>query len=285
VLVASREALPLELLVGQVTGEHEPVFALSLGTPTHFRKLTVKVMRPNGETLGYVKLPLTEAAKERVRHEAEILNRLSNFAAIRPHIPRVLHANDWESGYILFQSCGPSHPGPVEFNNLHEELLQKLRGLHELQKPGPALVKEVAARWQKAEPLLDSRWRALGEAALVSASRELKDVMIPCGIMHGDFAPWNTRVGDGRLYAFDWESAAWEAPTLWDMFHFKVQIASLLNKNSEEVSSLSRFSGGRASFLLYLLASVCQQLEEQAPSNHVGLRYRQRVLVKELSRV
>jgi hypothetical protein len=285
VLVASRGSLPLEALVREVTGEGEAVFALSLGTPNRFRKLTIQVMRPEGETLGYIKLPLTEAATGRVRHEAEVLRRLENFKALAGHIPKVLHAGDWKNGYILFQSGGPSYTGPTQFNNLHEEFLQKLRGVHPAQKPGEALLKEVAARWQKAEPSLNSAWRALGQAALTKAEQELKGTMIPCGIMHGDFAPWNTRVGDGRLYAFDWESAAWDAPILWDIFHFHVQIGSLLNKNSERVSSLSQLSGERASFLLYLLASLCQQLEEKGPLAHPSLRYRQRMLCKVLSRV
>jgi hypothetical protein len=283
VLVASRGFLPLETLVREVTGEGEAVFALSLGSPNRFRKLTVQVMRPDGDIFGYIKLPLTEAATERVRHEAEVLRRLGNFAALRCHIPKVVHAGDWQNGYILFQSRGPSCPGPVQFNNLHEDFLQKLWDVHPVQKPGEALVKEVAARWQKAALQLDSRWHALGEGALASASRELRGLMVPCGVMHGDFAPWNTRVGDGRLYTFDWESAAWDAPILWDIFHFHVQVGSLLNKNNERVSSLARSSGARASFLLYLMASVCQQLEEKAPLSQQGLRYRQSVLAKELS--
>jgi hypothetical protein len=282
-LVASRGALPLEALVQEVTGEGETVFALSLGTPNRFRKLTIQVMRPDGEILGYIKLPLTEAATERVRHEAEVLRRLWDVAALRGHIPKVLHAADWENGYILFQSRGPSHPGPIQFNNLHEDFLQKLRGLPQVQKAGEALVKEVAARWQRTEPSLDSAWRALGRAALTKAEQELDGASIPCGTMHGDFAPWNTRVENGRLYAFDWESAAWDAPILWDLFHFHVQVASLLKKNSKRVLALSRFSGERASFLLYLLASVCQQVEEKAPLGHTGLHYRQRLLSTELS--
>jgi hypothetical protein len=285
VLVASQATLPLEALVREVAGECQPVFALSLGTPNRFRKLTIQVMRPDGEILGYIKLPLTEAATERVRHEAEVLRRLWNFAALHCHIPKVLHAGDWENGYILFQSRGPSCPGPIQFNNLHDDFLQKLRGLHQVKKAGEALVKEVGARWQKAEPSLDSAWRALGQAALAKAEQELDGVMIPCGIMHGDFAPWNTRVENGRLYAFDWESAAWDAPILWDIFHFHVQVASLLNRNNKRVLWFSRLPGERASFLLYILASVCQQLEEKTPPGHTGLRYRQSMLAKELSRV
>ena len=90
VLIASKGPLPLETLVRAVTGECNPVFALSLGRRLAVRKLTVQVMRRNGEILGYMKLPLTEAATERVRHEAIVLERLWNFPTLRPHIPQLV---------------------------------------------------------------------------------------------------------------------------------------------------------------------------------------------------
>jgi hypothetical protein len=282
VLVASRGALPLEALVREVTAECQPVFALSLGTEMRFRKLTVQVMRPGGEILGYIKLPLTDAAVERVRHEAETLNHLWSFPTLRPHIPRVLYSGEWGDGTILFQSGGPSRPGPVLFDRQCEEFLQLLWGIRTAEKPGHVLWEEVAARWRKAEPSLASGWQALGQAALARAKRELDGVMVPCGVVHGDFAPWNTRVGDGRLYVFDWESASWEAPTLWDIFHFKTQVAALLNKKNDVHIFGDRRSGERASFLLYLLSSACELFREESPALEVGLEYRRQLLTKQL---
>jgi Phosphotransferase enzyme family len=282
VLVASRGALPLEALVREVTAECQPVFALSLGTEGRFRKLTVQVMRREGEILGYIKLPLTDTAVERVRHEAETLNHLWSFPALRLHIPRVLYSGEWGDGTILFQSGGPSRPGPVRFNRQCEEFLQLLWGIHTAEKPGQVLWEEVAARWRKAELGLASGWRALGHAALAKAKRELDGVMVPYGVAHGDFAPWNTRVGDGRLYVFDWESASWEAPTSWDTFHFKTQGAALLNKKNDMHISGDRRSGERASFLLYLLNSACQLFGEESPAQGIGLEYRRQLLAEQL---
>ena len=282
VLVASRGPLPLEALVREVTGESQAVFALSLGTEMRFRKITVQVMRPDGEILGYVKLPLTDAAVERVRHEAETLNHLWSFPALRAHIPRVLYSGEWRNGYILFQSGGPTRPGPVQFNRQCEEFLQLLWGIQTTEKPGHVLWEEVAARWRKAEPGLSSGWRALGEAALAKAKRELDGVMVPYGVAHGDFAPWNTRVGEGRLYVFDWEFASWEAPTLWDIFHFKTQVGALLKKKNDMHISRDRRSGERASFLLYLLNSACQLFGEESPSLGVELEFRRQLLAKQL---
>lgn len=285
VLVASRGTIPLEALVREITGEHHPVFSLSVGIESPFRKLTVQVMRPDGEILGYIKLPLTEAAVQRVRHEAETLNRLWSFPALRSHIPRVLYSGEWGDGAILFQSGGPPRRGPAPFNRQCEEFLLLLRGLRTTEKPGAVMWEEVAARWRKAEPSLGHRWRALGEAALAESRRELEGLMVPYCIAHGDFVPWNTRMGDGRLYVFDWESASWEAPALWDTYHFKTQVGAVLKGKSDLQFSSDGGSVERASFLLYLLNSACRPFGEDRPAKGAFLEYRRQMLAKELGRI
>ena len=282
VLIASRQRLPLEKLVAEVTGELEPSFAMSIGVGGNVRKLTVQAMSANGEILGYVKLPLTEAAVERIRHEAAILERLQHFVPLRPHIPKVLYAGDWVDRYILFQSPGPSCPGPVEFGALHESFLSTLWSAYQVQKPGLELVEEVAARWRKGDLLLDADLRELGERALERAHRELDAVTIPCGIMHGDFVPWNTRLDNGRLFVLDWESAAWNVPLLWDTFHFRLQLANLLKRKTGKRFLLDRSRHNKGCFLLYLLHSISGYLEERR-IDHPRIVDRKRILLRELS--
>src|SRR6202022_1757409 len=110
----------------------------------------------------------------------------------------------WSDGYILFLSSGPSLPGPVEFGVAHETFLRILWGVHGSERLGQELVDEVALRWRKAELHLPAEWRELGEKALERATRELGGQMISCGLSHGDFAPWNTRKDNGRLFVLDW---------------------------------------------------------------------------------
>ncbi len=282
-LVGSKKALPLESLVTAVTGEQRPMFALSVGTPGLFRKLTVQVMGLDGQILGYIKLPLTEAASERLRHEAKILKYLASFVELHPYIPRLLHAGEWGNGYILFQSGTPAQPSPTEFGPLHQKFLEALWSVQRIAKPGHAVVEEVAARWRKVEPQMDSLWQSLGAQALAKAGHQLEGVNLTCGIMHGDFAPWNTRVADGRLFVFDWEWASLEAPLSWDIFHFRAQVASLLNKNGGGDLLLGQTPGDRACFLLYILNTVCQFFEEKAAETHPGLVWRRKLLMNELS--
>ncbi|MBI3669127.1 MAG: hypothetical protein HY237_05030 [Acidobacteria bacterium] len=284
VLIASKEPLAVERFVWKVTGEERPVFALSLGTPGHCTKLTIQVMRSGGEILGYLKLPLTAAATERVRHEAEVLRHLWSFEPLRSHIPEVLYAGEWEGDYILFQLGGASRPGPVQFGSAQQEFLETLWSVQRSEKRGHVLTEEVAARWQATEPLLDSRWRAWGRIALDKARQEFDGALIPCAISHGDFAPWNTRVKGERLFVFDWESADEQAPASWDIYHFHTQTACLLHrKNGRDRPALAN-PVERATYLLYLLRSACQCLAEHSERAHHALNYRLRLLATQLSK-
>src|SRR5579871_4277340 len=211
------EPLGLKALVTNVTGERNPAFAMLLGTPGKYRKLTIQVMRGSGQTLGYIKLGLTKPAGERVRREAQVLEDVS---AIRPQGPRVLYAGEWQDSYLLFQSALEGKPGGSELSDVHVEFLEKLAAIQRVDKSGIQVIEEVGARWKEVTWRCDWRWQQLGTAALNAARRDLEKITVPCGYWHGDFAPWNTRVRDGRLSAFDWESCEPGMPLGWDTFHF-----------------------------------------------------------------
>jgi len=273
------EPVGLTALVTNVTGERNPAFSMSLGTPGKYRKLTIQVMRSGGETLGYIKLGLTKPAGERVRHEAGVL---SDLAALQPQVPCVLYSGDWQDSYMLFQSQLAGRPGPSELSGMHVEFLEKLAAIRRVDKPGPQFVEEIGARWKEVTWRCDWRWQQLGRATLAAAYRDLEKITVPCGFWHGDFAPWNTRVQDGRLAVFDWESCEDGAPLGWDTFHFSVQVASLLKKGWRTKFDLTAAPGARGLFLLYLLASLGKSLDERAEANP-GLEYRKEALMSELA--
>lgn len=284
-LVASAAPFPLEVLIREITGERRPVCALSLGSAAWHRKLAIQVMRPTGEVLGYIKLPLTDEADPRLRHEAAFLQSLWNLVALRPHIPRVLYAGEWQDGYILFQTPGRGQPGSAKFTPLHQQFLETLWAVSPLEKSGYVLVEEVAARWQAAASVLDSEWQRLGATALKLALRNLNGTMVPCGLAHGDFAPWNTRVDPdtGRLFVLDWESASSSTPNLWDSFHFQVQVASLLRRPLNLGGGADPPSQS-ALLLLYALSSVSELVQEGAETGDRGIKYRKKLITSLLAR-
>jgi len=283
VSVETAANFPLSALVTEITGEMQPVFALSLGTPGAYRKLTIQVMRPDGHILGYIKLPLTESATARIRAEAAMLGVLQQFEALRPHVPKILHEGQWGQGYVLFESCGPLEPAPAEFGAIYEDFLRKLSDSQPSEKPELAVVEEVAQQWDKTKDRQDSILRSLGNEGLTRARRELAGKKIRCGMTHGDFAPWNARVNNGRLHVFDWESGTPQSPVVWDIYHFHTQVSALLNKKYYKRLKLDRRKGERALFVLYLLRSISECLEDGSTTDQRGLVFRRKLLVEELS--
>ena len=98
--------------------------------------------------------------------------------------------------------------------------------------------------------------------------------------MHGDFAPWNTRVRQDSLLSFDWESADWEAPRSWDIFHFRVLTSDSFKRNEREFT-FPESSPDDVLFMLYLLNSVCQLSEE---GNLSAVHRRKSLLITQLSK-
>jgi len=272
------EPLGLKALVTNVTGERNPVFAIHLSTPNKYRKLTIQVMRPGGRPVGYVKVALSQPAVTRIRHEAAVLTDL---AALRPHVPRVLYAGEWQDSYLLFVSALEGRPGPARLSEMHVEFLEKLAAIGRATKPGRTLVNEIAARWEEVAWRCDWRWQRIGQAALVEARRELEGVTVPCALAHGDFCPWNTRVHQGQLGVFDWENCTEQAPLGWDTFHFSVEAAGARKKSWRAQFDLAG-GGARGLFLLYLIDSLSKLLEEQSESP-AAMECRREMLVNELS--
>jgi hypothetical protein len=56
----------------------------------------------------------------------------------------------------------------------------------------------------------------------------LRQFEVPTTIVHGDFAPWNLRLHDGRIGAFDWEYAEPSGLPLMDEMHYRLQCGWLL---------------------------------------------------------
>ena len=279
ILVGRDQLRPLESIVGAVTGETKPVFAILVGRPGLYRKLTVQVMSPGGKILCYLKLPLAEAAGDRLQHEAAVLQRLGGCAALRGHIPEVLHSQEWQDGYVLFQSAGSGKPGATRFTQAHERFLRRLWDVRPVQKPGPVLVDEVGRRWQRAAPLLTPEQRRLGDRALQQAGQWLDGVAVRCGLMHGDFAAGNTFIqSDGELFVVDWELAEFDQPILWDVLNFHAVTAVIRQKPKLAMNWVQHGSGDvptdKGLLRLYLVNSLCLLLKEGSVGRERAIDYR-----------
>ena len=273
----SRESLaPLEDLVDETLGVKSPAFAVSIPTPGRNSKATIQIMSRDGEILGFLKVPLTNEAARRTRHEASALRRLAGFPALRSCVPEVLFAGVWNGTYVLLQTPLAGRPAGCRFSFRHGSFLRKLHAAGLSVRNGEDLVAVTASRWRKLAGDAEGDWVKAGERALDKAADRLVSTLIPCGISHGDFAPWNLRVQGERLRAFDWESAKWNAPTHWDWFHFQIQVQATLGFRLQTALPGRLPESLKPLFTLYLLNSLCDGYDEGMEAK--GLRYRQRLL-------
>ena len=272
---------PLETLAAERLGERHASFSISFGTSGRHRKLTVQVMNASGEVLAYIKIPMTGTGNDSVRHEASVLRKLASHRLLRNHIPTLLFAGEWQDRYILIEDALPGSGGPARLTNAHFQFLQTLWDTHPTHRSGEDIVDEVSEEWEAIRVSVDLRWKQLAQEALLFARRRIGGMKVPCGVTHGDFAPWNTRTDNGNLGVFDWECAGWSQPIWWDIFHFQTQASTLLKRPAKNGVPGADHPAFHTMYMMYLLWSTCRIVRDE-PTAAGGLQYRKERLVAEL---
>lgn len=266
--------LDLDVLAQEVTGQKDLHLTFSFGEPRATRKLTVQVMTNDGRVLGFIKVPLTSLARERVQHEARMLFSLEAHPELSGQVPKLVFGGLWRGEYVLFQSAVSGVSGVPTLTEGHCQLLEKLGRIGATNTDGSAVAGEVRDVWNEVKLKATFSDRAVVENILRNASAQLVGVAVECGLSHGDFAPWNIRMQDGRICLFDWEAARAGAPRVWDRFHFLTQCSTLLGQDAVLAGVMAPVD--QALFALYLVHSVSEQLLE-SPSG-VGVSMRMKLL-------
>jgi hypothetical protein len=129
-------------------------------------------------------------------------------------------------------------------------------------------------------------------AALNEALSLLSSQRIATGAVHGDFAPWNLRLHNARIAAFDWEYGCLEGPAGLDEIHYRLQVGYLLNnwsvdralKELCETSVLDRYLSNadadsrRALVVLYLIDILTRLYAEGYDRTNDMVEWNQRLL-------
>jgi hypothetical protein len=219
----------LETMLAPVIGVGTVRLAFYLGVPAPHRKVTAQALTPDGRTLAYAKIATSPLAQVAVKTERRALLRLSESAGLQGRIPKVLGTFDWHGGTILLITTGPPRPGPRELSSVHlrfcTQLFQSF-GVQEtfVESPMWTRMSEIWLRLHDGSPetLPDNLGRALERL-----HEELGPVSMPLSLAHGDFAPWNTRLGPRSLFVLDWERASEGMSPLYDVFNFQALQAAL----------------------------------------------------------
>ena len=219
----------LETKLASVMGVEVVRLAFYLGVPAPHRKVTAQVLTPDGKTLAYAKIATSPLAQAAVKTEKRALLRLSESAGLQGTVPKVLGSLDWHKGTILLITMGPPRPGPRELSAVHlrfcTQVFQSFR-VQETFVESPMLTRmsEIWLRLQHSSP--ETMPTNLGPA-LERLHDRLGPVSMPLSLAHGDFAPWNTRLGSRSLFVLDWERASEGMSPLYDAFNFQALQAAL----------------------------------------------------------
>jgi hypothetical protein len=219
----------LETKLASVVGVEAVRLAFYLGVPAPHRKVTAQVLTPNGKTLAYAKIATSPLAQAAVNTERRALLRLSESAGLQGTVPKVLGSLDWHEGTILLITMGPPRPGPRGLSSVHlrfcTQVFQSFRVQQTfVESPMWTRMSEIWLRLQHSSP--ETLPTNLGPA-LERLHDELGPVSMPLSLAHGDFAPWNTRLGARSLFVLDWERASEGMSPLYDAFNFQALQAAL----------------------------------------------------------
>jgi thymidylate kinase len=217
----------------QLLGRQDLQFAVSLGTPGPHRKPVLQALAPDGTVIGYVKVGWNEATNALVQNEADVLRRLRDASFRCFTVPIVLCAGRWEGRSLCIQSP-PVGRGEAAPKLLPPRYLAAQREMAAIHMQWIPLSKSAfwADLWQRLERTQRTYYRQLLQQGVHVVEAWLGERPLPFHFSHGDFTPWNAQLLHGHLFLFDWEYADWEAPPGYDLFHFTVQTARLLSKQS-----------------------------------------------------
>lgn len=190
--------------LGEFLGELLPQVASAtvlVGTPGPAQSATVQLWDGRGRVIGYLRYAKTEAARERLRQERDILSVLPSGLGPRP---------------IKFGTLGDGE-------SLLKEALPGMLLAATLPPPGD--LKE-AHPWAR-------RLRHFEVPEVDALLGSLADWNRPVTMHHRDVAPSNLlRTPKGGLLALDWEQGVMESFPYLDLTHYVLQVSALIYRQT-----------------------------------------------------
>lgn len=204
----------LALTAGLPTGQI-PEFAVLAGNPhAPGRRYVFLLFDTDAKPVAVVKAGHTERARELIQHEAALLRELGGKQSALPKL-----RDETVCGKVAaFSTDFIADTSPS--GDCTEMLAAILSAW--LDESREVSLSELPA-WQR---LLQTE----AAASLPECVRTLTSRRVRPALMHGDLAPWNVKVAEGRWTVLDWERGERVGVPGWDWLHFVLQPAILVQR-------------------------------------------------------
>jgi len=202
-----------------------PCAAIQIGTAGPLQKASALLMTEPGRPFALAKIAMGHHADAAVQSEANWLRAAAEVPEIGGQVPRLLGEGVTDGGrHYLVTSIAPSISTTGTFTPGHARFLAALRHLRmrvsdfELSGRARGLQEDFA----RLAPHIEGPARATLRRALADCEAPLVYWSGPYVASQGDFAPWNIRTLNDRIFVFDWESGCEGASPLDDVLHFQL---------------------------------------------------------------
>ncbi len=199
--------------------DRELLVSVHIGPARANRKPVLQLLSPDGTTVGFAKLGVTELTRALVRAETSALRTLHEARLSTVVSPRVLHAGQWHRYEVLVQEALPAWrrrvTAPARLTAAMNEVAGCL-GIAYGPLAGSPYIKELIARLSTVDG-------AALATALGTLTGRRGDTVLGYGAWHGDWAPWNTAVLRDRVLVWDWERFTTGVPVGFDRVHHALQ--------------------------------------------------------------
>jgi hypothetical protein len=207
----------LKVLTGARRLEGRPLRVI-VGTVPGARKYVAEIVEPQMGKRTFVKLGLSPGAQVRIRHEETVLRALPPRCG-----PRLLGLQAGGGGIFLVSERLEGEPATLIMpprRSVFEFVQARVTGSPIPLRDHPSLRELPESLRRTAEPLMAD-----------------EGMLVPLGVQHGDFTPWNTCVrSDEGLGCFDWEYGVVQGLPVLDVPYWLLQTSNIAYRHAAEVA-------------------------------------------------
>ncbi len=212
-------------------------FSVFTGTVGENRKIIIEVNK-NGNIDRYYKVPLNRSSASLVLNEKKVLEKLSQIKLKSLVVPEVTVE---KAGGISVSNIKPiSYVQLSSIDNVHiSVVLEYSETCSEVLNWGGVIKEQrllLKCNELKSVKQTDNGLDLILVNTLASNISKMLDLVadesiVKCGLVHGDFTPWNMYKSERTLYIYDWELSRERVPCLYDIYHFIFQSNILITKS------------------------------------------------------